>query len=80
MRAYGERGEKIIEKHSGYVARIFQHEIDHLDGKVFVTHIHDDSKLHWVEKEQFPEYRNNEAWRNWQVKCPRKKWEEIKGI
>ncbi len=54
-----------FRKYSGYVARIFQHEIDHLDGKVFVDLITDPNKLHCVEKEEFPLYRDREAWRNW---------------
>jgi peptide deformylase len=80
IKAYTKDGKKIEERHSGYVARIFQHEIDHLNGKEFVTHIKDDDKLHWVEDEEFPAYRNDEGWRNWSNKCSRKKWEKIKGI
>lgn len=49
-------------------------------GIEFVTHITDDNNLHWVEADEFPEYRNNEAWRTWTKKCPREKWEKIKGI
>jgi len=63
--------EKAEGKHGGYVARIFQHEIDHLDGKLFIDHIKDPDKLHWVEKHEFPLYRNKEAWRNWP-----KKWQK----
>lgn len=59
-----------FRKYSGYVARIFQHEIDHLDGKVFVNLIKDPQNLHWVEKEEFPLYRNKQAWRNWPNKYP----------
>lgn len=80
IKAYTKEGNYIEEKHSGYVARIFQHEIDHLNGKEFVTHIKDDNKLHWVEDNEFPIYRNNEGWRNWPNKCSRGKWEKIKGL
>lgn len=66
------------EKYTGYVARIFQHEIDHLNGKVFVDHISDPDKLHWVKKSEFPLYRDEQAWRSWPKKCPRSKWEKIK--
>jgi peptide deformylase len=75
--ALNEKGEEVTERHSGYVARIFQHEIDHLYGKRFPSLIEDDEKLHWVEQEEFPLYRNKEGWRNWPNKCPREKWEEI---
>lgn len=78
IRALTREGKIVEEEHSGYTARIFQHEIDHLNGKEFVTHISDDEKLHWVEKEEFPQYRNQEGWRHWPNKCPRAKWEQIK--
>lgn len=58
------------EKWTGYTARIFQHEIDHLDGKLFMDHIKNPDYLHWVEQEEFPLYRNKEAWRNWPKKYP----------
>jgi peptide deformylase len=80
IKAYTKDGQEIEEEHEGYTARIFQHEIDHLNGQEFVTHITDDQKLHWVEDDQFPQYRNNEGWRTWPIKCPREKWEKIKGI
>ena len=80
IKAFTREGKSIEEQHDGYTARIFQHEIDHLNGIEFVSHIADDDKLHWVEEEEFPEYRNNEGWRNWSKKCPRGKWERIKGI
>ncbi len=80
IRAYTRNGKPVEEEYTGYTARIFQHEIDHLNGKEFVSHISDDIKLHWVEKDEFPEYRNNEGWRTWTKLCPREKWEEIKGI
>jgi peptide deformylase len=80
IKAYTKEGRKVVETHSGYVARIFQHEIDHLNGQEFVSHISDDNKLHWVEDNEFPEYRDNEGWRKWLNKCPRERWEKIKGI
>ncbi len=80
IKAYTPEGKMVEEYHEGYVGRIFQHEIDHLNGREFVTHIVDDNKLHWVEDGQFPLYRDKEAWRTWSVKCPREKWEKIKGI
>jgi peptide deformylase len=80
VKAYTKDGKIVEEKHSGYVARIFQHEIDHLDGIEFVSHIKDDEKLHWVEENEFPQYRDKEAWRTWSRKCSREKWEKIKGI
>lgn len=80
IKAFTRKGKLVKESHHGYVARIFQHEIDHLNGKEFVTHIRDANKLHWVEEAEFPLYRDQEAWRNWPHKCPRERWEQIKGI
>lgn len=77
---YQDRNGKFHEEeYSGYTARIFQHEIDHLDGREFVSRITDDEKLHWVEKEEFPKYRNDGGWRNWPNRCSWEKWKEIKG-
>ncbi|MBI2314670.1 peptide deformylase [Candidatus Daviesbacteria bacterium] len=67
-----------LKKYHGYTARIFQHEIDHLNGKVFVDYIKDPDRLHWVSKKEFAFYRNQEAWRNWPRKCSLKKWRQIK--
>jgi|694.fasta_scaffold53299_2 peptide deformylase len=75
--ALNEKGDEVTETHADYVARIFQHEIDHLDGKRFPSLIKDEQKLHWVEKDEFPIYRNQEGWRDWPKKCPKEKWEAI---
>lgn len=80
IRAYTKEGKKVEEEYSGYTARIFQHEIDHLNGREFTTHITDNEKLHWVEESEFPRYRNDGEWRTWSTKCPREKWNLIKGI
>ncbi len=60
----------VEQKYTGYVGRIFQHEIDHLNGKLFVDKISDPNKLHRVKKSEFALYRNNEGWRNWPKKYP----------
>lgn len=64
------RWDFIEEKYTGYVARIFQHEIDHLDGKLFIDLIKNPEHLHLVKKSEFSLYRNKEAWRNWPKKYP----------
>lgn len=68
----------VEEKYNGYVARIFQHEIDHINGIRFPDLIKDPNKLHWVKKSEFSLYRNKQTWRNWSKKCSFKKWESIK--
>lgn len=59
----------IQEKHTGYAARIFQHEIDHLNGKLFISHITNPDHLHLVERKEFVLYRNKQAWKNWPKKA-----------
>lgn len=38
---YNEKGEKVVEKATGLWARIFQHEIDHLNGIVYIDRVED---------------------------------------
>lgn len=75
--AYNRQGEFISEVWTGFTARIFQHEIDHLDGVRFPDRITDASKLHWVEPDRFGEYRTK--WAEWQELCPPERWEMIRG-
>jgi peptide deformylase len=77
--AYSASGRSVTETHEGYVARIFQHEVDHLRGREFVNHIKDPDKLHWVEKAQWLDYKQNGGWRDWPHKCTFEKWRTIKG-
>lgn len=80
VEAFDRDGNPVTIEPRGYTARIFQHETDHLNGKEFTTHITDDNNLHLVADNEFPQYRDKEAWRNWPKKCPREMWEKIKGI
>lgn len=72
------RWDLVEEEYKGYTARIFQHEIDHLNGRLFVDLIKDQNHLHWVKKSDFPLYRNKQAWKNWHKKCSFTKWHNIK--
>lgn len=76
VRARDRNGELLEEKYRGFVARVFQHEIDHLEGIRFPDRIRDDKNLHWVEAGEFGEYR--ERWQTWSKKCDRKVWEDMK--
>lgn len=76
IEAHDRNGQPVSETWSGFTARIFQHEVDHLDGIRFPDRIHDDTKLHWVEADQFDEYRIH--WSIWGVTCPRERWDAIK--
>lgn len=41
VRAMNEAGQVIRVKAEGFLARVFQHEIDHINGKMFVDHLKD---------------------------------------
>ncbi len=76
VRAFNRNGDEIIHVFEGFSARVAQHEIDHLNGIRFPERITDNSKLHWVEEEEFGDYRVH--WKEWSVRCPRDKWKAIK--
>jgi peptide deformylase len=44
VKALDENGQQIRATAEGFLARVFQHEIDHTNGIVFVDHIKDDEK------------------------------------
>lgn len=76
IKALNRDGKEICESHSGYVGRIFQHEIDHLNGIRFPERVPKDGNLHLVKPEESYEYRNLEHWRNWKATLPQKEWRE----
>ena len=65
IRALNREAKEITETHSGYVARIFQHEIDHLNGVRFPERICDRDYVHIVQPNEMVKYRDNEGWRTW---------------
>src|SRR3972149_8668195 len=51
LESQDKQGKKTTSSYKGLPARIIQHEIDHLDGILFIDHIHDQNgKLFKVEK------------------------------
>lgn len=46
VKTLNRRGEPIIFKGEGYLARCIQHEIDHLNGVLFVDHVRGDWLIH----------------------------------
>lgn len=76
VEAYDREGKFITEKYNGFTARVVQHEVDHLEGIRFPDRITEDSDLHWVQGEEFGNYR--EHWQNWPTHCARSTWESIK--
>ncbi|MFA4967650.1 MAG: peptide deformylase [Candidatus Margulisiibacteriota bacterium] len=47
-----KNGEKMTIEAEGFLATVIQHEIDHLDGKMFVDHIEDKSLIHEVPRKE----------------------------
>ena len=78
IEALDRNGQPITRDFEGFIARIAQHEIDHLDGIRFPERIPIDqpSRLHWVEPADFERYRSE--WQSWPNLCTRKQWESIK--
>ncbi|CAG7653348.1 peptide deformylase [Paenibacillus allorhizosphaerae] len=48
VKTYNRQGEEVILEGEGYLARCMQHEIDHLNGVLFVDHV----KEPWLYHEQ----------------------------
>lgn len=76
VQALDSSGTVVEEEHEGVPARIFQHEIDHLDGIRFPDRVTDDKRLHWVPPEEFGQYR--EHWQDWPKLASREQWTAIK--
>jgi peptide deformylase len=52
MRALDENGNEIRIKAEGFLARVLQHEIDHLNGKLFIDHIEGDPEAFYKITEE----------------------------
>lgn len=78
LTGFDRDGNPVAYELSDFVARIAQHETDHLDGIRFPDRIpHDQpSRLHLVRPEEFEQYRSQ--WQNWEKLCGRTYWEEFK--
>jgi peptide deformylase len=78
LAALDRTGEPVTLELTDFVARIAQHETDHLDGTRFPDRIpeNEPSRLHWVKPSEFAEYRSE--WQNWPHLCPRDVWEAMK--
>lgn len=78
VEALDRSGAKIEHELFDFVARIAQHETDHLDGVRFPDRIptSEPERLHIVLPSEFSRYRLN--WASWETTCPRERWDEIK--
>lgn len=55
VKARDENDREVRVKASGYLARILQHEIDHLDGILFLDRVEDRSTLRHISDEEIEE-------------------------
>jgi peptide deformylase len=53
VKALDEQGKEFIMDGSGLLAQIFQHEIDHLNGILFIDHAHDIREMSDDEKKTY---------------------------
>jgi peptide deformylase len=76
IRALDREGKVVCQELMGFTARIFQHELDHLNGVRFPDRVGREGMLHWVEEEEYPLYRKE--WQEWQRRCPWETWLAMK--
>lgn len=76
LEAYTLAGEKVEREYKGFTARIFLHEIDHLNGIRFPDRIHSDRKRHWVHAEEVLLYP--ERIHDWPRLCSKERWKMFK--
>jgi peptide deformylase len=76
IQAFDREGKVVTLTFSGMTARIFQHEVDHLEGIRFPDRVGPEGKLQWVEADEYPRYREN--WEHWDRPCPWDLWVAMK--
>jgi len=59
VKGLDRQGKKTKVKATGLLAEALEHEIDHLNGKLYIDHVGDKSKLHKIEYPQIPEDMRN---------------------
>ena len=60
VRALDRHGKKIRLRLKDWTARIFQHEIDHLNGILFIDRLTDPDRI-WTEEEFFEEHEDEDS-------------------
>ncbi|MDP4038717.1 MAG: peptide deformylase [bacterium] len=63
IRAFDRSGNKIQIDASGLAAKLLQHEIDHLNGALFIDHLKDPKKAHYVLDKETRAHKK--AGKNW---------------
>ena len=74
--ALDREGNPINTLFSSFTARIFQHEVDHLNGIRFPDRVGEHGVLHWIPDNQYNLYL--EQWENWPLMFPWQLWLDMK--
>jgi peptide deformylase len=74
--AYDREGNFIDQMFSGFTARIFQHEVDHLNGIRFPDRVGENGILHWIPDNQYNQYLKQ--WEDWHLIFPFELWLDMK--
>ena len=74
--AYDREGNFIDQIFKGFTARIFQHEVDHLNGIRFPDRVTENGILHWIPDNQYNLYLKQ--WENWPLIVPWQLWLDMK--
>lgn len=74
--AYDRAGNFIDQMFSGFTARIFQHEVDHLNGIRFPDRVGENGILHWIPDNQYSQYLKQ--WEDWPLIVPFELWLNMK--
>ena len=74
--AYDREGNFIDRVFSGFTARIFQHEVDHLNGIRFPDRVSENGTLHWIPDNQYSQYL--QQWEEWPLIFPFEHWLDMK--
>lgn len=77
IEAYDRFGVKIKKKFEGFPARVFQHEVDHLDGLRFIDRM-DSDFVDVVYEDEASSYRENHE--NWHRRVPKEDWKSHAGV
>jgi peptide deformylase len=63
VKALDRSGNELVIKATGWPAILLQHEIDHLNGKLFIDHLENPKKAHKVLDKDIKEYRKkHKSW------------------
>lgn len=78
LEGLGRTGEHVRYELGGFVARIAQHEVDHLDGIRCIDRVPvgENWRLHRVAPNEFEDYRTQ--WQTWDKHFARDEWEKFR--